>query len=335
MKRLYIFFAITAFAFVLLSQTTLAQQRIPVILSTDVGNEIDDQWAITYLLLSPEQFDILGIASAHAPSISAPAGETGLRILKDVVENRLGMIVHPPLLQGADLPLENRNTARNSEAVEFIIAQSKAFNSRNRLQVLTIGAVTDVASAIIKDPSIVDRIRIIDMGFKSWKDGLQGQEYNIQNDPIGMQVVLDSNVPLVVGAGDVCRANLSLGFEQARQMIASRGAIGGWLWDEFSAWYFRFIKPLRKNDFSKPWVIWDNITIAYVLGMTTQEEYARPQLQDDLAFKEVPGSKATVTWITDVDEARMWSDFLNKVDHYQRTHPTGTRVPYRLSYMIP
>jgi hypothetical protein len=38
--------------------------RIPVVLSTDVGNEIDDQWAITYLLLQP-RFDVLGVMSAH------------------------------------------------------------------------------------------------------------------------------------------------------------------------------------------------------------------------------------------------------------------------------
>ena len=52
-----------------------ADARIPVVLSTDVGNEIDDQWAITYLLLQP-RFEVLGVMSAHAPSISAPAGQT-------------------------------------------------------------------------------------------------------------------------------------------------------------------------------------------------------------------------------------------------------------------
>ena len=52
-----------------------ADVRIPVVLSTDVGNEIDDQWAITYLLLQP-RFDVLGVMSAHAPTITAPAGHT-------------------------------------------------------------------------------------------------------------------------------------------------------------------------------------------------------------------------------------------------------------------
>src|SRR5260370_38750360 len=74
-----------------------ADVRIPVVLSTDVGNEIDDQWAITYLLLQP-RFDVLVVMSAHAPTITAPAGYTSYRILVDVVENRLGMSMHPPLM---------------------------------------------------------------------------------------------------------------------------------------------------------------------------------------------------------------------------------------------
>ena len=57
----------------LLGAAAFGQSRIPVVLSTDVGNEIDDQWAIVYLLLTP-RFDVKGIMSAHAPSISPPAG---------------------------------------------------------------------------------------------------------------------------------------------------------------------------------------------------------------------------------------------------------------------
>src|SRR4026209_2188443 len=76
-----------------------AGARVPVILSTDVGNEIDDQWAITYLLLQPK-FRVLGIMSAHAPTIPAPAGQTSYRILVDVVENRLRMKNHPALIEG-------------------------------------------------------------------------------------------------------------------------------------------------------------------------------------------------------------------------------------------
>src|SRR5580765_1619953 len=117
--------------------------RIPVVLSTDVGNEIDDQWAITYLLLQP-RFEVLGVMSAHAPSLTAPAGRTSYRILVDVVENRLGMRRHPPLIEGGSLTLNDTKTPRPSPAVQFLIERARSFSKDNRLTVLMIGAATDV-----------------------------------------------------------------------------------------------------------------------------------------------------------------------------------------------
>ena len=292
--------------------------RIPVVLSTDVGNEIDDQWAVAYLLLQP-RFEVLGVMSAHAPSLAAPAGYTSYRILRDVVENRLGMSVHPPLVEGGSLPLLNAKTPRPSPAVDFLIRTSKRFSREKRLTVLMIGAGTDVASAILTDPSIVERIRVVQMGFN---DERGGDEFNIANDVHAIQAILDSDVPLVIGPGKVCRESLALGFDQAREMLAGHGAIGAWLWEEYQAYYFRSVKPLRVNDFSKPWIIWDNITLAYVLGMTEHHVSPRPQMRDNMTF-EVGQRNQTVTWITDVDEKRMWADFLDLVDEYQRTHVVG------------
>ena len=305
--------------------------RMPVVLSTDVGNEIDDQWTITYLLLQ-RRFDVLGVMSAHAPTITAPAGHTSYRILIDVVENRLGMKSHPPLIEGGSVPMENAKTPRSSAAVNFLIETSRRFSKDNRLTVLMIGAATDIASAILTDPTIVERVRVIQMGFN---DEQGGSEFNVANDVHAVQAILDSNVPLVVGPGKACRASLSVTLDQAREMLAKRGAIGAWLWEEYQAWYFRYVKPLRVNDFSKPWVIWDNITLAYVLGMTTQDTLPRPRLRDDMTFEKVKTDRI-VTWITDVDEQRMWADFLSLVDEYQRTHAVGSRAMYRrLTFMLP
>ena len=307
-----------------------ADARIPVVLSTDVGNEIDDQWAITYLLLQP-RLEVLGVMSAHAPTISAPAGQTSYRILVDVVENRLGMSSHPALVEGGSLPLQNSKTPRTSPAVRFLVETSRRFTRDNRLTVLMIGAATDVASAILTDPTIVDRVRVVQMGFPDEKGG---EEFNIANDVHAVQAILDSKVPLVIGPGNVCRASLSLSLDQARAMLATRGAIGAWLWEEYQAWYYRAVKPLRVDDFSKPWVIWDDIAMAYVLGMTKQHTLPRPSMRDDMTFAPV-NTDQTITWITDVDEERMWADFLSLVDAYQRTHAVSRGMYGRLTFMMP
>jgi purine nucleosidase len=302
---------------VLLLTAAAGQSKTPVLLSTDVGNEIDDQWAITYLLTNPD-FDVQGIVSANAPSLPDPSAHGTYLVLLDVVERRLGMTVHPPLLEGSSMPLGDNKTPRPSEGLDFIVETAKHYSRENPLTVLTIGAATDVASAILRDPGITDRMRVVAMGFKDLsKNG--GKEYNVQNDPRAWQVILASNVPVTIGSGDVCRANLSLGFDEAARMISGHGAVGAWLWREYEGWYFSHVKPLRVNDFSKPWVIWDIITLAYVEGMTEQKNVPRPTLGDDLSFE--PGQKGgEATWITKVDSARLWKDFLQKLDLYQQTH---------------
>src|SRR5262245_30980701 len=113
---------------IVLGQTSTG--KIPVVLSTDVGNEVDDQWTVAWLLLSP-RLEVLGVMSAHAPSITAPAGYTSYRILRDVVENRLAMRVHPPLIEGGSLPMDSSKTPRSSPAVNFLIEKSKPFTKEN------------------------------------------------------------------------------------------------------------------------------------------------------------------------------------------------------------
>jgi inosine-uridine nucleoside N-ribohydrolase len=299
---------------------TSALANVPVILSTDVGNEIDDQWVVAYMLANPQAFDVLGIVSSHAPTLPDPSAHYTYLILKDEVENRMGMAVHPPLFEGSSVPLNDAKTPIENAGVKFIVEQSMNFSSDNRLTLLTIGAATDVASAILADPTITSRIRVVAMAFTGWPD--EANEFNVANDVKAWQVILNSDVPVVIGSGNVCRADLSLTLDQAKELVGNGGPIGKWLYAEFAMWYFRDVKPLRVADFSRKWVIWDTITLAYVERMTTQKTYPRPSLSDDMHF--VAGRNGeTVTWITSVDSKRMWADFTEKLEIYQSTH----RVP--------
>ncbi len=294
----------------------VAAAQIPVILSTDVGNEIDDQWAVLYLLTNP-QFRVLGMVSAHAPTLPDPSAHYTYRVLVDEVENHMGLQAHPPLFEGSSLPLADVHTPRGNAGVDFIVGASRGFSSDHRLDVLTIGAATDVASAILEDPAVTERIRVVAMGFNRWPDG--GDEFNVANDPRAWQVILDSRVPVAIGCGDVCRAYLALTPDQAKHLVASHGPLGAWLWEEYQDWYYRNVKPMRQDDFSKPWIVWDIITAAYVEGLATGESKPRPRLRDDMVF-EHPATSDNITWVTSVDSKRLWSDFVDRLDEFTRTH---------------
>ncbi len=289
----------------------------PVLLSTDVGNEIDDQWAIAYLLTNPA-FDTLGIISAHAPSLPAPSAHTSYLVLKDEVENRLGLREHPPLFEGSSLPLANGKTPRPNPGVDFLLRESKRFNRDHRLNVLVIGAATDAASALLIDPTLADRIHIVAMAFKSAPPS-EAREYNEENDPEAWRVLLRSGVPLTVGSGDICQKYLSLNYGQAQDLLRDHGPVAGWLWDDYQAWYYRNVKPLRVDDFSRSWVIWDIITLAYLQGMTTVDRIPRPALTPEMSL--TPGDpKNTIEWIKTVDTGRLWPDFTTHLDEFERRH---------------
>jgi hypothetical protein len=69
--------------------------------------------------------------------------------------------------------------------------------------------------------------------------------------------------------------------------------------------------------------------------MTEQHTLPRPSMRDDMTFEQGRTDR-TVTWITDVDEKRMWADFLGLIDAYQQTHAVGTRNGVgRLTFMMP
>ena len=63
-----------------------AQTRRAVVLTTDVGAEMDDQWTLANLALAPE-IELRGVVTAHAPSLAAPAAETAVCAACDVMKN--------------------------------------------------------------------------------------------------------------------------------------------------------------------------------------------------------------------------------------------------------
>ena len=245
-----------------------ASGSTPVILSTDIGNEIDDQWAVAYMLTNAD-FDVLGIVSAHAPSLPDPSAHTSYLILKDEVEVRLCMSAHPPLFEGASVALDNASTPLMNDGVRFIIDSSKSFSSDHRLTVLAIGAATDVASAIIEDPGIVDRIRIVAIAFTNLE---QANEYNVANDVVAWQVLLNSHVPIVIGSGDVCRARPGADhYDEAKTMIGGPGTYRRVVMGPIPLLVLPSGETTQGPGFDEALMIWVIVTVAYLEGMTTQE----------------------------------------------------------------
>jgi purine nucleosidase len=185
-----------AFAFVLSAGCVTTREtpadRIPVIFDTDTNNELDDQHALAYLLFNGNVFDLVGITVNATRSGGEIANhyEEAKRVMQ-----LCGYHSELPLHSGANRSFDsiqsevNKNEFDGYKAVNFIIEESKNVSGQ-KLTVLAVGKLTNVALALKKDPSITDRIKVIWLGSNYPEPG----EYNLENDTASLNYVLKSAV---------------------------------------------------------------------------------------------------------------------------------------------
>ena len=162
------------------SDTEILPKRIPVIFDTDANNELDDQHALAYLLFNSETFNIRGItvnATFNGGEIQEHFDEAE-RVLKLCKADG-----HIPLYSGANKSFEQIKTNINNpeydgkQAIDFIIEEARK-PSDQKLVLLPVGKLTNIALALKIAPDIKDRVRIVWLGSNYPEPG----EYNQIND---------------------------------------------------------------------------------------------------------------------------------------------------------
>lgn len=78
-----------------------------------------------------------------------------------------------------------------------LFLNKRAHTEADRLAVLVIGAATDLASGLLADTALGDRIEIMAMAFDAWPDG--GDSFNVGNDLTAWRTLLGSGAPIAVG----------------------------------------------------------------------------------------------------------------------------------------
>jgi purine nucleosidase len=293
------------------------RQKLPrapraVVLTTDCGADLDDQGALAQLALTPE-LELRGVVTTHAPTprLPAPAAESSARCVREVL-GHLPLRHQPAVLAGSSVPLESKSAPLRNAGVDFILRESRPYSRGRRLALLVIGAGTDVASALLTDPTLVDRVEIISMGFTSWPKG--GEEWNVKNDVRAWQVILDSGAEVVVGDGVTTARDLTVTREGARALFESSGDAGRFLAGLHTAWLDSEAALCEGITGSRDaWPVWDQVTVAYLLGLTQSKKFPRPALRDDLRFLHGAASAArgpALKWIISIDSERLWARFV-------------------------
>jgi purine nucleosidase len=203
-----------------------------VIVNTDAKNEADDQYAIVHALLTPS-FDLHGIVPAHFGAIKSA---TSLKDSADEVHKILDLMElsgQVRVADGALGPIPDENTPALSAGAEMIIREAMKDDPRP-LHVAFLGPLTDMASAILLEPRIVNRnVRVVWIGGGHWPVG--GREYNLSNDIAGANVVFRSGIEVWQIPMTVYRM-MAVSYAELYERVCDKGAIGKYLVDQLIDW---------------------------------------------------------------------------------------------------
>jgi purine nucleosidase len=193
----------TLFFIFLLSTAIIAnaQEKTKVIIDADTGNEVDDLYAVVRALIEPT-WEVAGI-NATQWQVSHWAVERTMEEsfrLNNVLLSYLGMDDEVISNRGANARLFDwGNMSQPSAASNFIIREAEKC-SEDKINVIALGALTNVASAILDQPHIAKNIRLFWLGTTyDFENQVMGNtDFNNVMDIQAVHVILNSEMELHV-----------------------------------------------------------------------------------------------------------------------------------------
>ncbi len=300
-------------------------ERFKILIDTDANNELDDQHALAYAFINSDVFEVVGVTVNNTFNGNGIEGQykEAERIL--TLFNLQDTL---PLHKGAHgnyvdiLPTINEADFDGKPAVDFIIEQ--ALNATDeKLILVPVGKLTNIALAIKKEPKIIDNVRIVWMGANYPDPG----EYNLQNDTAAVNPVIDSGVELEIvparygkpTASDAVRTTPQEILEKmsgkgplARQPIIGRN---GGTFDRFGDYSINLFDNIKLYGDPPARAMFDMVALAVIKNPEwgTATTIPAPTLVGD-AWEPRPENSHTIIIWDQFDRDGIMNDFFGRMD---------------------
>lgn len=186
---------------------------IPVLLDTDIGDDVDDVFA---LLLAARQPDVslLGVTTVYgdvtqrsriARKLLRLGGHRSVPVVTGLSRTLAGRDPGAVITSGAGYAPDDEPTGAGTDAgaVEFLIEQG--MTSPEPPVLVAVGPLTNVGAALRQEPRLAARLRsLVVMGGQLGPDAQRG-EHNVNADPVATRLVLESGALLRIGTVEVTR----------------------------------------------------------------------------------------------------------------------------------
>lgn len=279
-------------------------KKLKVILDTDTYNECDDQFALAYLLNSLDKFDIQAITVApysheKVDKTIAEGTEKSYNEIQKIC-HWLNFDTTNKVFKGAINYSKDGLTENDAvnKIIEIALQNDKTY-------IMAIGAITNVAMAILKEPKIIKKINVVWLGGHSLLSD-DNQEFNFKQDVEAVRTVFESGVNLTIIPAKGVASNLMTSIYELEHYLKGKSELCDYLCQIF-----------QKDSYHKPQVrrvIWDISVIAYLINDNWFEyrEISCPNINDDTSY-EINTQNHKITMVNYINAKLVYNDLFVKL----------------------
>jgi inosine-uridine nucleoside N-ribohydrolase len=216
--------------------------RLPVILDTDICDDIDDTWAIATLLQSPELDCTLittavGNTEAKAKVVAKflhRVGRTDIPVGIGV-KQRDGS--HRQIAWAEDYDLSSYPGKVHRDGVQALI--DTVMNSPARITLIAIGPLPNIGEALKREPRIAEKADFIGMHgsvYRGYGSEKPDAEYNVKQDVGAAKRVFTAPWPMTITPLDTCGL-VVLDGDKYQRVLEADNAITRNLVENYRVWY--------------------------------------------------------------------------------------------------
>lgn len=272
-----------------------------IILDTDLYNEIDDQIALAYVLKSKDALNLEAVTIApftkgeyNTKTSIDKSYEVAKKIFKMCNEQNNEVI-----FKGATEYFTNDSNQTN-EAVNKIIQIAK---KNDKTYILSIGCITNIALAIKKEPSIINKIEVIWLGTNFLF--MKNNDFNFRQDVEAVRYVLDNKVNITIIPTYPVSYGLMISKYELESRIKNANELCNYFCEIFTDDYGT--KQVRR-------VIWDISTVAYMINREWFEtmEISCPRIKEDTSFK-LTKFRHKIKFVQRLNSNEIYDDLFSKI----------------------
>ena len=273
-------------------------KQLRLIIDTDFANEIDDLYAVAFAMVYPERFKLEAIIAANFNNERQGAGPDSVnesfRLLSRFLAS--GGFEGRYTTKRGSAPMQYYGFPSESEGVDYIIERANAGSENDPLWVVGLGASTDLASALLKDPLIRDKVRYVFHARNDANWPVRSKQFNVKGDIHAARTLLKTWVPLVwfdTGTHLCCPMALT------EKYLASTGGLGKFIHE------YRFLDPHFQLN-SKGFFDMGDLVYLYESEACATEVIKAPTM-DEYMFFDHEFTNGKIVRVKDIDNNRAWN----------------------------